>query len=213
MLLSCQCVPTNMLLLSLRWSLLVSSSVQYCALPQNDLPHIVTTSLAVLLSSSSVLIPFPQYFLSTPEALLNPADLWLSLAILLAEYAVGKKRPFTYTLCLSSGMVSILALKLKIRPVLSQGSPLWCQLRKIRRIGRRSVCRASSCASPLYRCKCCPGEQSCFSQASCPACPSDKEQVAGALAPVPSFQCAVLLNSHQNIRKGVRWFCILLTSR
>lgn len=90
MLLSCQCVPISMLLLSLRWSLLVSSSVQYCVLPQNDLPHLVRTSLAVWLSSSSVLIPFPQYFRNTPEALLNPADLWLSLVILLVEFAVGK---------------------------------------------------------------------------------------------------------------------------
>lgn len=64
--------------------------VWYCFLPQNDLPHMVRTSLAVWLSSSSILIPFPQYFCNTPEALLNPADLWLSLVILLAEFAVGK---------------------------------------------------------------------------------------------------------------------------
>lgn len=48
------------------------------------------TSLAVSLSSFYVLIRFPQYFYNTLEALLNPADLWLSLLILLAEFALGK---------------------------------------------------------------------------------------------------------------------------
>lgn len=91
--LSSQCVPTNMILLSSRWSLSVSSRTYAGAvscLPQNDLPHVMRTSLAVSLSSSSVLIPFPQYFYNTLEALLNPADLWLSLLILLAEFASGK---------------------------------------------------------------------------------------------------------------------------
>lgn len=59
-------------------------------LPQNDPSHVMRTSLAISLSSSYVLIPFPQYFYNTLETLLNPADLWLSLLIFLAEFASGK---------------------------------------------------------------------------------------------------------------------------
>lgn len=64
--------------------------MRFCVLPQNDLPHMVRTSLDELLSSSSILLPFPQYFCNTPEALPNLVDLWPSLVILLAEFAVGK---------------------------------------------------------------------------------------------------------------------------
>lgn len=94
MLLNSQCVPTNRILLSLRWSPSVSSrtcaGIVALCLPQNDLAHVMRTSLTASLSSSSVFIPFPQQFYNTLEALLNPADLWLSLLILLAEFALGK---------------------------------------------------------------------------------------------------------------------------
>lgn len=93
-------------------------------------------------------------------------------------------------LCLSSDTVSILALKLKIRTALSQGSPLWCWLGKMRRTGRRSVRRADSGASIPFGFAESTAQENWHWQfnraasppASRPARPSDKWQVGRALA-------------------------------